>query len=309
MNTNYDIIIIGAGPAGLTAAIYACRARLNTLLIEKASVGGQVIITEKIENYPGFPEGINGFELIENMRKQAESFGMVTVADEISAITVNGSTKTITASSGNTYNTKAIVITTGANFRKLNIPGEIELTGKGVSYCATCDGPFFRNKDVVVIGGGDSAIEEAIFLTRFAKKVTVIHRRAELRAAKILQERMFSNPKIVFIGDTVPLSITGTQKVESIKVKNVKTNTEQTLETSGVFIFVGTDPNTAFLKNTLTLDEQGYIITDENLQTSAEGIFAAGDCRKKPFRQVITACGEGATAVFSAEKYVENHSA
>jgi len=308
MEKIYDVIIIGGGPAGLTAAIYACRARLNTLLFEKASLGGQVIITEKIDNFPGFPEGAAGYELIENMRKQAEKFGMEAINEEVNAITADKHIKIIKTQSGKEYRTSAILVTTGANFRRLNIPGEIELVGKGVSYCATCDGPFFRNQDVVVIGGGDAAIEEALFLTRLAKKVFVIHRRAQLRATKILQEHLFANPKIEFIGEHIPVEIIDAKdanKVGAIRVKNVKTNEEKNIETKAVFIFIGTDPNTAFLKDSIELDPSGYIITDENMQTSVEGIFAAGDCRKKLFRQVITACGEGATAVFAAEKYLE----
>ena len=309
MEQVYDIIIIGGGPAGLTAAIYACRARLKALLIEKTSLGGQVIITEKIDNYPGFPEGVAGYELIENMRKQAEKFGMILINEEISEISTKGSTKIIKTLTGQEYRTSTILIATGANYRRLNIPGENKFVGKGVSYCATCDGPFFRNQDMTVIGGGDAAIEEALFLTRFAKKVFVIHRRAELRATKILQEHLFANKKIEFIGEFVPVEIKGAQgadKVNALRIRNVKSNEEKDIETKAVFVFIGTDPNTAFLKNSVKLDPSGYIVTDENMQASVEGVFAAGDCRKKMFRQVITACGEGATAVFAAEKYIES---
>ena len=301
---NYDCIIIGGGPAGLTAGIYASRARLKTLLIESYSVACQAVTTDHIENYPGFPDGVNGFELIEKFKKQAEKFGVEFIAGEVKAIKENKSAWEI-LTDDLSYTGRAVIIASGARPKRLDIPGEDKFRGKGVSYCATCDGALFKNKEVVVAGGGDTALEEAIFLTRFAKKVSVIHRRNALRGTKILQERAFSNKKIEFVWDSVISEILGDARVSAVKVKNVKTGAVKDLSCDGVFIFVGYTPNTAFLKDLLTLDESGYIIADVNSLTSKAGIFACGDCCKKLLRQVVTAAGDGATAAFACQRYLE----
>ncbi|PIP67645.1 MAG: thioredoxin-disulfide reductase [Candidatus Omnitrophica bacterium CG_4_9_14_0_2_um_filter_42_8] len=302
---NYDCIIIGGGPAGLTAGIYASRARLKTLLIESYSVACQAVTTDHIENYPGFPDGVNGFELIEKFKKQAEKFGVEFIAGEVKAIKENKSAWEI-LTDDLSYTGRAVIIASGARPKRLDIPGEDKFRGKGVSYCATCDGALFKNKEVVVAGGGDTALEEAIFLTRFAKKVSVIHRRNALRGTKILQERAFSNKKIEFVWDSVISEILGDARVSAVKVKNVKTGAVKDLSCDGVFIFVGYTPNTAFLKDLLTLDESGYIIADVNSLTSKAGIFACGDCCKKLLRQVVTAAGDGAVAAFSCQHYLES---
>ena len=301
---DYDVVIIGGGPAGLTAGIYASRARLKTLLIESYSVACQAVTTDRIENYPGFPDGVNGFELIEKFKKQAEKFGAEFIVSEIKGIKENKPGWEILADD-KSYASRAVIIASGARPKRLGIPGEDKFRGKGVSYCATCDGALFKNKEVVVAGGGDTALEEAIFLTRFAKKVTVIHRRNALRGTKILQERAFSNKKIEFVWDAVISEILGETRVSAAKVKNVKTGVEKDLSCDGVFIFVGYAPNTAFLKDLLPLDESGYIIADENCLTSKVGIFACGDCRKKLLRQVVTAAGDGATAAFACQHFLE----
>ncbi|MBU1913379.1 MAG: thioredoxin-disulfide reductase [Candidatus Omnitrophica bacterium] len=324
---DYDVVIIGGGPAGLTAAIYASRARLKTLLIESYSVTCQAVTTDHIENYPGFPEGINGFELIEKFKKQAEKFGAEFLVSEVKGIKENEAHSGLSLgrnteprfivsgrmykptweilTDDKSYTSRAVIIASGARPKRLDIPGEDKFRGKGVSYCGTCDGALFKNKEVVVAGGGDTALEEAIFLTRFAKKVTVIHRRSTLRGTKILQEKAFGNKKIEFIWDSVISEILGGTKVSVLKVKNVKTGIEKDLSCDGVFIFVGYTPNTAFLKDLLPLDQSGYIIADDNCLTSKAGIFACGDCRKKLLRQVVTACGDGATAAFACQHFLE----
>lgn len=300
----YDLIIIGAGPAGLTAAIYAGRSRFKTLVLEKVGVGGQVALTETIENFPGFPGGINSCELIEKFKKQAEEFGAEIKLGEVLEINIKDKIKFIKTHE-QTYETKTLILATGAQPKNLNIPGEKEFANKGVSYCGTCDGPFFKNKEIVVVGGGDTALEEALYLTRFAKKVNILHRRDKLRAAKILEEHAGENSKIQFVLESIPLEILGENSVTGIKIKNVKTNTESILSCQGIFIFVGLKPNTSFLKDITKLDEEGYILTNENLAVSENGIFACGDCRKKQFRQIVTACGEGAAAAHSVSKYLE----
>jgi thioredoxin reductase (NADPH) len=302
---DYDVIIIGGGPAGLTAGIYASRARLKTLLIECFSVPCQVVTTDHIENYPGFPEGVNGFELIEKFKSQAQRFGTRFIVNEIEGVEEDKPGFKV-HSCDKTYTARALIIASGSRPKKLDIPGEDKFKGKGVSYCATCDGALFKNKEIVAIGGGDAALEEAIFLTRFAKKVTVIHRRNVLRGAKVLQERAFANEKIEFIWDSVVYEIIGADRVMGVKIKNVKSNAETDFSCDGVFIFVGYTPNTVFLKDRVSLDENGYIITDDNCLTSKAGIFACGDCRKKLLKQVVTACGDGATAAFACQHYLEN---
>ena len=304
----YDIVIVGGGPGGLTAGIYAARAKMKTLLLEKIMVGGQAAITETIENYPGFPDGIGGLELTDRMKEQAAKFGLEFIDDEVREIkgeTFEAGKGFIISTDGEEYRTLAIVIATGAQPSNLHVPGEKRLTGKGVSYCATCDGPFFRDQDIVVVGGGDTAVEEALFLTKFGKKVYLVHRRDRLRATKILQERAFANPRIEVIWDSVLTEIVGKATVEGARVKNLKTENETMIPAKGVFVFVGIVPNTSFLHDLVEIDQNGYIITDDNMRTSEEGVFACGDARKKLLRQVITACGEGATAAFAAQHYVE----
>ena len=301
---DYDVIIIGGGPAGLTAAIYTSRARLKTLVIESYSVPGQAIITDSIENFPGFPEGINGFELVEKFKKQAEKFGAELIVKNVEKIEQLQDGWRIKAED-KTYTTLSIIIATGAHPRKLDVPGEHKFTGKGVSYCATCDGALYRDKHVVVIGGGDTAIDEALFLTRFAKKVTLVHRRDRLRATKILQERVLANKKIEFAWESNVIEILGKDKVGGVKIKNIKTKKDTDLSCDGVFVFVGYEPNTVLAKGLLKLDKKSYILADEDMNTSKKGIFACGDCKKKLLRQVVTACGDGATAAFNAQQYVE----
>jgi len=304
----YDAIIIGGGPAGLTAGIYLSRARMNTLLIEKAMPGGQAVLTEIIENYPGFPEGIGGSELMQKMEEQAVRFGLKIEYGEAAEVRIKEGKEDkvkIVKINNQGYNTLAIILASGAEASKLGIPGEEELRGRGVSYCATCDAPFFKDQKIVVIGGGDTAIEEALYLTKFVRKVTIIHRRDRLRATKILQERVVANKKINFVWDSVVTKILGKEKVEGILVQNKKTSEEKEISCQGVFIFVGNIPNSKFLKELVKLDKRYYILTDDNMMTSQEGIYACGDVRKKILRQVVTACGEGATAAFAAQKYIE----
>ncbi|GAB4117536.1 MAG: thioredoxin-disulfide reductase [Candidatus Caldatribacteriota bacterium] len=302
----YDVVIIGGGPAGLTAGIYLSRARMNAVLIEKALPGGQAILTEKIENYPGFPEGVGGPELMQKMEEQALKFGLKIEYQEVKEIKnqLNNQVKLIQTDQ-KIYQTLAIIVASGAEAKKLGVPGEEELRGKGVSYCATCDAPFFQDKEVVVVGGGDTAIEEALYLAKFAREITVVHRRDRLRATRILQERAFKNKKIKFIWDSVLTSIQGQSKVEGVFLKNLKTGVEKEISCQGVFLFVGYSPNTKFLEGIVQLDEKKYIITDSEMTTSQVGIYACGDVRSKNLRQVITACGEGASAAFNVEKYIE----
>jgi thioredoxin reductase (NADPH) len=303
----YDTIIIGAGPAGLTAALYAARFGLKTLILEKMVAGGQILLSDRIENFPGFPGGISTQELIERMTKQIEDLGIRVEIDEALEIipdeSAEGHSYTV-KSKYNSYRARSIIIATGAKPKKLNVRGEDKLIGRGVSYCGTCDGPLFKDKDVVVIGAGNRAIEEAIFLTNYAKNVSLIHRRQELRASKILDERARSNPKIKFILDSIIDEIKGENKVEAVTIRNVKTNSTAELVCQGVFIFVGIEPNTNFVKNLLNIDESGFIMTDQDLGTLRDGIFACGDCLKKHLYQVITACAEGALAADSSHKYL-----
>jgi thioredoxin reductase (NADPH) len=300
----YEVIIIGGGPAGLTAGLYTARSRLSTLLIESVLLGGQMITTDLIENYPGFPEGITGAELSRLMEEQARRFGAETVTQEVIEVGLEHDMKVVKTHESN-YLCEALIICTGTEYRKLGVPGEKEFTGRGVSFCSTCDGAFFKDSQIVVVGGGDSALTEAIFLTKFAKEVTIIHRRDALRGTKIYQERAFGNPKIKFLWNSVVQEINGDKTVQSILVKNVKTNEVKEFQTEGIFLFVGLLPRTQFLKGLVKLDEGGYIITDEKCETSAKGIFAAGDCRKQLLRQIATAVGDGATAAFAVEKYLE----
>ncbi len=298
----YDVVIIGGGPAGLTAGIYAKRAMLNAVLLEKMGVGGQIIVTDLVENFPGFQE-ISGAELAGKFEQHARKFGLETKSMvEVNRIEDRGNLK-IVKTSEDDFETKTVIITTGTTPKKLGAKGELELIGRGVSYCATCDGFFFRDKTVVVVGGGDSAITEAIYLTKMTKKVIVVHRRDQLRAEKINQEHAFANPKISFVWDSVVEEIAGKQVVEKVIIRNVKTNTVSEIKTDGVFIYVGLIPNTRFAD--VKKDEWGFIITNDNRETSVKGIFAAGDCRVTPLRQIATAVGDGAIAAVSAERYIE----
>lgn len=303
----YDIIVIGGGPSGLTAGLYAARGGMKTLLLERMGCGGQAIITDWIENYPGFPEGISGFELASKMEEQAKRFGVEIVTEEVINIEdvsrAEGGKSVKTTE--NIFNATAVVIASGANFKKLDVPGEAQLLGKGVSYCATCDGPFFKGKELVVVGGGDSAVQEAIFLTKFASKVTLVHRRERLRAAQTLGDKARANNKMEFKFNTIVEKINGAGSVESITLKNLTDGKTEEYKAQGIFIFVGQEPNTAFLKGALTMDAAGFLLTDENMQSSVPGIFSCGDARKKLLRQVVTACGDGALASFAAQEYVE----
>ncbi|HEY53178.1 MAG TPA: thioredoxin-disulfide reductase [Caldilineae bacterium] len=300
-----NVIIIGSGPAGFTAGLYTSRAQLNPLLITGNEIGGQVALTNEIENYPGFPDGVTGGELVERFQKQAERFGTRIEYDYVSEVDFSEHPFTIRTQFGSEYKTKSVIISTGATPRKLQIPGEEELTGRGVSYCGTCDGFFFRGKEVVVIGGGDSAIEEGIFLTRFATKVTVIHRRDELRASKILQKRAFENEKMAFIWDTIPLSINAGENgaVNSVTLKNVKTDEVSDFPTDGVFIFIGHAPNGQIFDGQLDMVD-GYVVTDKYMHTSIPGVFAAGEIQDNRFRQVASSVGQGTQAAMEAEKFL-----
>ncbi|MDR0823281.1 MAG: thioredoxin-disulfide reductase [Endomicrobium sp.] len=302
MEKIYDVIIIGGGPAGLSAAVYSSRAKLKTLLFEKAACGGQIIITDLIENYPGFDSGVNGYELAMKLESQAKKFGTDFVFEEIIEIN-DGKTKIVRTANAQ-YGAKSLIIAAGTKIRPMGIKGENEFMGKGISYCAVCDAPFFKNKTVAVIGGGDSAVQESVYLSKFAKSVIVIHRRDSFRAAKSLQEKLFSIPNISVKYDCVPLQIKGSQKVEGLIVSNLKTKIQEEIILDGIFVFIGLIPNSEhfqFLKL-----ENGYIITDENMRTSAQGVFACGDIRKKQLRQVVTAASDGACAAISVEHYLDD---
>lgn len=299
----YDLIIIGGGPAGLTAGIYAKRAKLNTLLIEKTGLGGQIAATDVIENYPSYTE-INGAELMQKFEEHVKKFQLEIKNAEVIEVLDADREKIVKTSEGD-FKSKAVIIASGSKPKTLNVTGEQEFIGKGVSFCATCDGPFFKGKEVIVMGGGDSAVTEALYLTKFASKVYLVHRRAELRAVKILQDKAFAEPKIQFLWNTVIQEIIGNEKVEKVVLKNVKTNELSDLRVDGVFISIGNEPNTNFIN--VEKDDSGFILTNnETLETNIKGIFAAGDCRAKILRQVSTAVGDGALAAFSAEKYLES---
>jgi thioredoxin reductase (NADPH) len=299
----YDVIIIGGGPAGLSAGIYTSRSRLTTLLIERAAIGGQIINAPLVENYPGFKDGVSGIDLTQAMHEQATHFGVATLYDEVSGIEVKGREKIVKTAQGD-FTSKAVIIAGGAERQKLGVPGEDKYTGKGVSYCATCDGAFFRGKTVAVIGGGNSAVTEALELTRFATKIYLVHRRNELRATKILQEKLLADARIQVLWDTAPVEITGDTFVNQIKLRNVNTNQETVLDVSGVFVSVGSQPATGYLKGLLTLDSVGAIVTNDKLETNVPGIFVAGDIRSGSIRQVVGAVGEGAMAAVNAGKYI-----
>ena len=289
----------------MTAGLYNARARLSVLLLERLAPGGQVLTTDWVENYPGFPDGVSGFELMDRMKTQAERFGLKIQNEEVIRLELSEKRKAVFLNSG-TLESKTIILACGATWKKLGIEGEDRLMGRGISFCATCDGPFYRDEEVAVIGGGDTAVEEAIFLTRFVKKIYLVHRRDKLRATKLLQERAMSEEKITLVWDTIPLRILGQNSVEAIEMRNVKTGDVQRKEVKGVFVFIGTIPNTELVKGSVRLDENGFILTDDKMQTSIPGVFAAGDIRSKLFRQISTAVGEGAAASYSAEKYLES---
>lgn len=303
---HYDVTIIGGGPAGLSAGMYAARAALKTVLLEKGMPGGQAATTDKIENYPGFPEGIPGPELAMKMDEQARKFGLEVKYDDVLTVS-QGPDGIITVK---TYegeiSSKTLIIAGGAESKLLGVPGEQELRGRGVSYCATCDGAFFQGKKVAVVGGGDSALQESIFLTKFVQKVYVIHRRGELRATKVLQDKAFANPQIEFILDSVITNILGNDQVEVLKVKNLQTGEEKAIAADGVFVYAGKIPSTNLYEGFVTLDDNGYILTDAKMQTSRPGVFAAGDVRQTPLRQVVTAVADGAIAAVSADEYIEH---
>ncbi len=305
MSQIYDTIIIGGGPAGLSAGLYASRSRMKTLIIERAKYGGQATTTDELENYPGSIEECTGTTLSQRMRQQAEDFGTEIVKDEVVETVLEGDIKVIKCRKGE-YQAKTIIIATGATPRLGGFKNEIELRGRGVSYCATCDADFFTDLDIAVIGGGDSAITEAIYLAKFGETVTVIHRRDSLRAAKSLQEKAFANPKIKFIWDSVVEEANGDEILESLTIKNRKTGEVSTLEVNGCFVFVGYLPISELFKGKVNMTERGDIITDEEMRTNIPGVFAAGDVREKSLRQVITAAADGAIAATNAEHYIEN---
>ncbi|MDQ7782385.1 MAG: thioredoxin-disulfide reductase [Desulfomonilaceae bacterium] len=300
-----DLVVLGGGPAGLAAGMYASRARISSVLIEKGQPGGQMAATEIVENYPGFVDPIYGAELSLKMEAHARKFGLEVVQADILSVEKEGKGFTLTDDSGTVYSCRALIIATGASPVKLGIPGELELAGKGVSYCAVCDGPFFRDFEVAVIGGGDSAVQEAVYLTRFATRVHLIHRRDELRALKELQEKAFGMPRIVIHWSHVPVEITGVREVEGIRIRSAKDGSEENLPVGGVFFYVGLKPSTEGLKDLVDTDYAGFILTDDTMATSTPGVFAAGDVRCKQLRQIATAVGDGATAAFSAQHYLE----
>jgi len=304
MDTTFDVIVIGGGGAGLTASLYTSRARLHTLLLEKNVTGGQIAITDLVENYPGFPEGISGAAIAARMEEQTCKYGTTLQYEDVQRVTIANELFSVFTSE-HTYTTRALVIATGANARMLNVPGERELIGKGVSYCATCDAPFFKGKKVAVVGGGDSALQEALYLTKFASQVYLIHRRDAFRAGALLQQRIRENPNIHCLLDTVVSSVEGTIRVGGLRVKNVKTHAEEIVSLDGVFVFIGHVPSSDCFKNLVAVNSEGYIITNVDFQTSIPGIFACGEVRQGAAWQLVAACGEGCGAGLAVEKYLE----
>jgi thioredoxin reductase (NADPH) len=305
-NPDQEIIILGSGPAGLAAAVYAARADRRPLVLAGSEPGGQVSLTDTIENYPGFPEGISGGDLFSLFQKQAERFGALVDFSSATAVDLTARPFRLTADSGE-YQAKALIVATGASPRRLGIPGEDEFYGKGISYCATCDGAFFRGKNVMVVGGGDSALEEGIFLTRFAAQVTIIHRRNELRAGKILCHRAEQNPKIRFLLETIVEEIRGPDRVKSAALRNVSSGKIDVLPVDGIFIFIGHDPNTSLFRGKLDMDEKSYLRIDNQMRTSVSGVFAAGEAADPSFRQIATSAGMGVAAAISAERWLAEH--
>ena len=303
MNKTYQVIIIGGGPAGLTAGLYCARSRLDTLLIEKGIIGGQITNAERVENYPGFPKGISGMELGQLIYEQAISYGLETVLADVTGAALVRRRNMVSTSEGD-FTSESIIIASGSQYRKLGVPGEDMLVGKGVSYCATCDGPLFRDKAVAVVGGGDAAVSEALYLSKFASSVKVIHRRNQLRASKVLQERAMNEPKIEFVWDNVVTQIEGDGVLRQVSLKNTGDARISVLEVTGVFVAIGSEPNSAVWRGLLSLDEGGYITTNELMETKVPGVFAAGDVRHNSARQAISAAGDGATASISAQRFL-----
>jgi thioredoxin reductase (NADPH) len=301
---DYDIVIVGGGPAGLSAGLYAARARRKTLLIERGVIGGQISLTSAVENYPGFMS-INGFDLAQEMRRQAEANGLTVVDGSVTSIDLDGAYRVVKGPEAE-YRAKAVILAGGADHNRLGVPGEERLTGHGVSYCATCDAAFFKDMEVAIVGGGDSALDEGLFVARYASKVTIIHRRDQLRASRVLQERAFAEPKITFRWNTVVTEIEGESAVEAARLRDVVTGEESRLAVAGVFVFIGTTPNTAYLKGLVDLDAGGHVVTDLWMRTSVPGIFAAGDIRAESARQVVSSAGDGATAAIAADHYISD---
>lgn len=299
-----NVVIIGSGPAGLTAALYTARANLSPLMITGNELGGQVSITSEVENYPGFPDGTTGPGIVELMRKQAEKFGTRIEIDEVTQVDFTKGPPFYLKTHSDEYSAKSVIVCTGASPKRLGVPGEDSLIGRGVSFCATCDGFFFRGKDIIVVGGGDSALEEGLFLTRFAHHVRVVHRRDTLRAGPVLSRRALTNDKMSFIWDTTVEEIIGNGKVEGVTLKNLKTGSMERLATDGVFIYIGHYPNTAIFKGQLKMDEHDYIVTDQLMRTSVEGVFAAGEVQDPVYRQVVSSAGQGCQAAIMCERWV-----
>jgi thioredoxin reductase (NADPH) len=304
VNKEYDVVIIGGGPAGLTAGIYAARDRFNSLLIERGIIGGIITEAEWIDNYPGFPQGISGIELSKLMHEQATKYGLKSIFAEVTSLEIEGEQKIIKTTNGD-FAARTVIVAGGSERGKLGIPGEKDFTGKGVSFCATCDAPFFTDKPVAVVGGGNAAIYEALHLTKFATRIAIIHRRDRLRATAVVQEKALAEPKIEFLLNTVVKAIEGKDFVQKLRLQNVITGKQSILEVAGVFMAIGLKPNTKYLKNTLPLDEQGHIITDEQMKTKIPGIFAAGDIRSGSIQQTVAAAGDGAIAAISAKNFIE----
>jgi thioredoxin reductase (NADPH) len=301
------VLIIGSGPAGLSAALYAARADLEPVVLTGMELGGQVSLTYTVENYPGFPEGVGGMEMVELFKKQAERFGARMEFDLAAEVDLSARPYKVVTQNGNSYLAETIIISTGASAVHLNVPGESELTGRGVSYCATCDGWFFKDKEVIVVGGGDSAVEEGIFLTRYADNVTIVHRRDELRAGAILTERAKTNPKIKFAWNTVVEEISGNGAVKAVKLRDTQSGEEREQEIDGVFIFIGHKPNTSLFKDQLDMDDLGYLIVDDKMRTNVPGVYAAGEVADPHFRQVITSAGMGAAAAIQANHFIDEN--
>ncbi len=303
----FDVVIVGAGPAGLTAAIYASRSRLKTAVLDRNMAGGQIALTHLVENYPGFPEGISGFDLAQKMREQAEKFGAeLREIEGVEQFRPEADGSYVVLTDREEVRAATVILAPGVEARRSGVPGEAEFVGRGVSWCATCDGALYRDKTVAVIGGGNAAVEEGMFLTKFTDKVYLVHRRDELRATPIARERIFANPKVEFVWDSIPKRIDGTEMVEALEVENVKTGEPRALPVNGVFIYIGQIPNTEWLRGTVDLDESGYIVTDQLLQTNLPGVFASGDARANPLKQIAMAVGDGALAAVQAGHYVDD---
>ena len=306
VETEYEIAIVGGGPAGLAAGLYAARASRRTVCFERRTVGGQIALTSLVENYPGFPDGVNGFDLAELMETQATKHGMELRKDAVLGLKRDGERYRLSTESGDVL-ARAVIVTSGADYNRLGVPGEERLTGRGVSYCATCDAAFSRDQVVAVVGGGDAALDEGLFVTRYAAKVYLIHRRNQLRASRILQERAFAEPKFTFVWDTVVESIEGESQVTAVKIANVRTGERSSLDVSDVFIFIGQHPNSEFLGGLVPVDAVGYVPTDLWMRTASPGLFVAGDVRADSARQLVSAAGDGATAAIAADHYLVEH--